>query len=423
MNEKTLAFIWQNRLFDPAGLHTTQGETVQVVKTGYTNTMSGPDITDAQIRIGDILWNGNVELHTKSSHWTLHKHHLDRAYDNIILHVVFEDDAPLSDRQGNTVPTLVIRYNTSIEDRCARLLSQQNPHLCPAGILELSTFNSLSFTSRLTIERLQQKAALIRQTLDATRGDWMQTFWQHLARSFGFGKNSTPFELMAKSLPYNLIIKNSDSFATVLALLYGQAGFLISGKYKGSDSETLLQEYKFQQAKYSLSPIDHSIWKYSGTRPQNSPFVRTRQLASLVATNTTIFDRMLSCTDIEQMESLFAIKSNNEIPPLGTDAKHLLIINLVCPFLTCYSQYTGDTNPAQLAVDILEKLPPEKNSIVAAKAKAGLSIKSAYDSQAIIQLDTEYCKPRRCIECQIGRHYIAGKQNGAGRKSAPQIKK
>ncbi|MBQ1697051.1 MAG: DUF2851 family protein [Bacteroidales bacterium] len=96
MNEKTLALIWQNRLFDPAGLHTTQGEPVQVVKTGYTNTMSGPDITDAQIRIGDILWTGNVELHTKSSHWPLHKHHLDHAYDNIIMHVVFEDDAAIS---------------------------------------------------------------------------------------------------------------------------------------------------------------------------------------------------------------------------------------------------------------------------------------------------------------------------------------
>jgi len=409
MNEKTLALIWQNRLFDPAGLHTTQGEPVQVVKTGYTNTMSGPDITDAQIRIGDILWTGNVELHTKSSHWTLHKHHLDHAYDNIILHVVYEDDAPLADRRGNPVPTLVIQYDHDIDRRCHQLLSQQNPHLCPAGILQLDTFNSLTFTSRLTIERLQQKAALIRDILDATQGDWLQTFWQYLARSFGFGKNSTPFELTAKSLPYNIIIKNSDSFVTILALLYGQAGFLLSGKYKGADSEILLQEYRFQQAKYNITPIDHSIWKYSGTRPQNSPFVRMRQLASLVASNTTIFDKMLACTDIEQMESLFAIKNNNEIPPLGTDAKRLLIINLVCPFLTCYAQYTDNCDLADLAVDILEKLPPEKNSLVETKKKAGITIKSAYDSQAVIQLDTAYCKPRRCIECQIGRHYIAGK--------------
>ncbi len=409
MNEKTLALIWQNRLFDPAGLHTTQGEPVQVVKTGYTNTMSGPDITDAQIRIGDILWTGNVELHTKSSHWPLHKHHLDHAYDNIILHVVFEDDEPLADRRGNPVPTLVIQYDQEIDLRCNKLLSQQNPHLCPAGILELNTFNSLTFTSRLTIERLQQKAALIHTTLDNTQGDWLQTFWQYMARSFGFGKNSTPFELTAKSLPYNIIIKNSDSFITILALLYGQAGFLLSGKYKGSDREQLLQEYQFQQLKYNLSPIYHSIWKYSGTRPQNSPFVRMRQLASLVASNTPIFDKMLSYTDIEQMESLFTIKNNNEIPPLGIEAKHLLIINLVCPFLTCYGQYTGNCDLAELAVDILEKLPPEKNSLVETKKKAGISIKSAYDSQAVIQLDTAYCKPRRCIECQIGRHYIAGK--------------
>ncbi|MBR4325436.1 MAG: DUF2851 family protein [Bacteroidales bacterium] len=410
MNEKTLAFIWQNRLFDPAGLTTTQGEPVQVVKTGYANTMSGPDITDAQIRIGNLLWTGNVEFHTKSSNWTRHRHHLDRAYDNIILHVVFEDDSPLSDHQGNTVPTLVIKYDPAIDTRCHQLLSQQNPHLCPAGILDLSTFSSLTFTSRLTIERLQQKSDLILAALHSTQGDWMQTFWQYLARSFGFGKNSTPFELMAKSLPYNLIIKNSESFITILALLYGQAGFLLSGKYKGSDSDLLTQEYKYQQAKYGLTPIDHSIWKYSGTRPQNSPFVRTRQLASLVAANTPLFDRMLSYSDIDQMESLFNIKPNNEIPPLGTEAKHLLIINLVCPFLTCYAQYTGNNTLAELAVDLLEKLPPEHNSLVSAKKKAGISIISAYDTQAVIQLDTAYCKPRRCIECQIGRYYIAGKK-------------
>jgi hypothetical protein len=189
MNEKTLAFIWQNRLFDPAGLTTTQGEPVQVVKTGYANTMSGPDITDAQIRIGNLLWTGNVEFHTKSSNWTRHRHHLDRAYDNIILHVVFEDDSPLSDHQGNTVPTLVIKYDPAIDTRCHQLLSQQNPHLCPAGILDLSTFSSLTFTSRLTIERLQQKSDLILAALHSTQGDWMQTFWQYLARSFGFGKN------------------------------------------------------------------------------------------------------------------------------------------------------------------------------------------------------------------------------------------
>ena len=408
MNEKTLAFIWQNRLFDPTGLHSTQGEAIQVVRTGYVNTMSGPDITDAQIRIGSILWSGNVEFHVKSSHWTRHGHHLDHAYDNIILHVVFEDDEPLTDKMGNAVPTLIIKFDQSIADRCQQLMQQEDPRQCPAGILKLDSFNSLTFTSRLTIERLQQKADGIRAALDATQGDWAQTFWQYLARSFGFGKNSTPFELTAKSLPYNIIIKNSSSFISVLALLYGQAGFLATDKYKGSDREQLLQEYTFMQAKYGLSPIDHSIWKHSGTRPQNSPFVRMRQLASLVASNTTIFDKMLQYNDIEQMQSLFAINANHEIPQLGTDARQLLIINLVCPFLTCYAQYTDNCALAELAVDLLEKLPPEKNSLVAAKAAAGLSIHSAYDSQAVMQLDTAYCKPRKCIECQIGRHYIAG---------------
>ena len=410
MNEKTLAFIWQNRLFAQKPLLTTQGEAVSVVKPGYINTMSGPDVTDAQVRIGSILWTGNVEFHVKSSHWKAHRHHLDHAYDNIILHVVFEDDAPLVDNVGNIVPTLVIKSDSKISERYDRLVSQADPRLCPAGILRLETFNSLTFTSRLTIERLEQKSAIIRETLDNNRGDWLETFWQYLARSFGFGKNSMPFELMAKSLHYNIITKNSSSFLSVLALLFGQAGFLSNDRYKGTDRDSLSREYAFQQSKYGLSPIDAGIWKFSGIRPQNSPFVRMRQLASLVSSNTPIFSKMLSLTDIEQMMTLFDIPANDEIPQLGADARQLLIINLVCPFLVCYSTYTGNTTMSELAVDLLEKLPPEKNSLVSKKVAAGLSVASAYDSQAIIQLDSAYCKPRRCIECQIGRHYVAGLQ-------------
>jgi len=407
MNEKLLAFVWQNRLFDSNALQTTQGEAIEVVRTGYINQMSGPDVSDAQIRIADVLWSGNVEFHVKSSHWYVHGHQNDPAYSKIILHVVFEDDRPLVDVYGNLVPTLVIRFNKSYTERYNLLVNQKDSHLCPAGIFQMSSFNSLTFTTRLTIDRLEAKAALIRKSLEGNRGDWVETFWQYLARTFGFGKNSLPFELMAKSLPFNLIIKNSGSFLSVLSLILGQSGFLHSDKYRLGDKERLLQEYSFMQAKYGIEPIDIVSWKFSGMRPQNSPFVRARQLASLVSGNIPLFSQILDAKSLDELLLIFDFKGNSEIPPISIDAKYLIIINLVCPFLVCYSQYMDNYDYSELAVDILEKIPPEKNSLVSARRKAGFDVPSAYYSQAVIQLENEYCRCRKCAECQVGRYYIS----------------
>lgn len=407
MNEKILAFVWQNRLFESGELRTTQGEDLCIVRPGYENTMSGPDISDAQVRIGDVLWTGNVEFHVKSSHWYAHGHQNDTAYDKIILHVVFEDDKPLLDKYGNIVPTLEIKFNDLYLERYNQLVNQKDQRSCPAGIFQMSSFNSIGFTSRLTIERLEAKSSAIRKSLDANRGDWVETFWQYLARTFGFGKNALPFELMAKSLPFNIIIKNSASFVSVLALMAGQAGFLDAGRWKTDDAGRLLQEYRFMQAKYNIEPIDINAWKFSGMRPQNSPFLRMRQLASLVLGNITLFSQILDCNDLEQLIQLFSLKGNSEIPPLSLDARYLIIINLVCPFLVCYSHYMDDYRYSEFAVDLLEKMPAEKNSLVSARAKAGFDVPSAYYSQALLQLDGAYCRDRRCVECQVGRYYIS----------------
>ncbi len=407
MNEKILAFVWQNRLYESDSLRTTQGDELCIVRPGYVNTMSGPDISDAQVRIGDVLWTGNVEFHVKSSHWTIHGHHLDTAYDNIILHVVFEDDKPLLDKYGNIVPTLEIKFSEVYVERYNKLVAQKDQRTCPAGIFQMSSFNSIGFTTRLAVERLEQKASAIRKSLDQNRGDWVETFWQYLSRAFGFGKNALPFELMAKSLPFNLIIKNSSSFVSVLSLLAGQAGLLDSGRWKSSDCERLSQEYQFMKAKYGLQPIDINAWKFSGMRPQNSPQVRIRQLASLVSGNVPLFSQILDTRDLVSLMALFDIKANSEIPQLGTDTKFLLIINLVCPFLVCYGQYMDNYDFSELAVDLLEKIPAEKNSLVSARRKAGFDVPSAYYSQALIQLENQYCKYRKCIECQVGRYYIS----------------
>jgi hypothetical protein len=82
MNEDFLHYIWKFGLFDLAGLKTTTGDDITIVQRGSHNRHQGPDFFNARIQIGETLWAGNVEIHTKASDWHKHNHTNDPAYQN-----------------------------------------------------------------------------------------------------------------------------------------------------------------------------------------------------------------------------------------------------------------------------------------------------------------------------------------------------
>lgn len=93
INEAFLYYIWKFKLWSKGTpLLSTQGESIEVISPGERNEHAGPDFINAKLKINGILWAGNVEIHVKSSDWILHNHQQDKNYQNIILHIVFEDD-------------------------------------------------------------------------------------------------------------------------------------------------------------------------------------------------------------------------------------------------------------------------------------------------------------------------------------------
>jgi len=108
--EKILHHIWKMKLIKPNNLKTNNAQQpIQLINIGEHNTNTGPDFLNAQIRIGDILWAGHVEIHWKSSDWNRHRHAENPHYDNVILHIVYEDDQPVKNKQGEYIPTLTIK--------------------------------------------------------------------------------------------------------------------------------------------------------------------------------------------------------------------------------------------------------------------------------------------------------------------------
>lgn len=422
MKEAILHYIWQSKLFYPHGLVTTDQEPVEIVNTGFRNTDAGPDFFNAKVKIGDTLWAGNVEIHVKSSDWYRHNHHTDKAYNSVVLHVVHEADAEVRSENGNRISQLILQYPPHIERNYEELMRQHVPIPCASKLHDVPSIFIRSWESTLLAERLAQKTAAIEQMLHDTHQHWEECFYVTLARNFGFGTNSDAFEALARSLPLNVLARHKDNLMQIEALLFGQAG-LLPPTPPDDYARQLTDEYTFLQHKYQLSSrLDASRWKLLRLRPTNFPHVRIAQFAALIHSSSKLFSKILEQPDIEQLQRLFACTPSDywtrhytfagasgarRAKALGLSSIRVILINTVAPCLFCYASHQGDQELKDRAVRLLEQLPPERNAVITLWSSLGIDCRSAYDTQALLQLKTHYCDRKDCIRCRIGHKVLA----------------
>ena len=193
MKESILHYVWQFRLFSMQELKTTDGQSVEVIDVGKPNTDAGPDFFNAKLKIGDTHWAGNVEIHNVSSDWLKHHHEKDKAYDNVILHVVGRADVDIFRINGEKVPQLELVVPEYILKNYDELLTAKKWIPCQDKIGLLPPFLMSSWKNALLIERLERKSLDIELLLEQTTNHWEEAFYISLARSFGFGTNSQAF--------------------------------------------------------------------------------------------------------------------------------------------------------------------------------------------------------------------------------------
>ena len=214
MKESFLHYIWQYQLYDKTDLITTSGEKIAVEKAGIFTQHSGPDFTNAKIRIDSQLWAGNVEIHLKSSDWYAHHHETDTAYENVILHVVWEDDMPVFRSNNTPISTLELKGKVSqyLLQKYQKLqVSPKKWIPCEEVIAEVEPFVIEHWLERLYIERLQGKTEFIQDLLQKTKHDWEAVLFILLAKNFGLKYNSEAFYQMTIALDFNIVRKESNS--------------------------------------------------------------------------------------------------------------------------------------------------------------------------------------------------------------------
>lgn len=407
MPEIVLHYIWEKCLWAGFDQQTTDGRTVEILSVGEHNRDAGPDYSHARVRIDGKEWVGNIEIHVQSSDWTKHRHHLDKAYDNVILHVVRTADKPVWNAKGELVPQCELRYPSDKDYLSGLFASAQQMDSavgrigCAEQLIHEPGLITDGWRKTLLYKRLECKRASIMRLLEITKGSWEHALYISLARNFGFHTNSVPFEELAINTPLSYLQKHRNSLFQLTAILMGQAGFLTNGRVNELEDERLAKEYHFMQAKFGLTPMDASVWKHSKIHPQNSPELRIRQFAQLIYQSENLLSKILDTNDLKEMVKLF------EIDKLGKSSIDILLINTVIPYKYAYAKHR---NSSFDALALMEHIAPENNTIVRQWRVLGQEIKNAADTQALLHLYQNYCQHHECINCEVGYKIFENRQ-------------
>lgn len=416
MNEAFFQNVWQYKLFGALDLQTTDGEIVEVINQGQHNKDAGPDFFNAQVKIGDTLWAGNVEIHTKSAMWYRHGHDKNHSYDNVILHVVGESDGrTIYNANGLIIPEVVLRYPTYLELRYQEFMNTTSPIRCHNYIERVSEMELNGWIDRLLVERFEQRNRRVEQLFETFNGDWNQVCFCLLARSLGGSINGEAMEMLARCTPVKILFKHNTSLQKE-ALLYGQSGLLP----QSSDDEyvcSLISEYRFLKNKFSLNGMDGQMWKFMRLRPSSFPLIRISQLSAVVSLARGNFESVFRSVDINSLLKLLDVSASEYWDThytfgkeslhtshkfIGKDTRRLMIINAIVPFAFAYTSRYGKEQERLNVMRMLSFLPIEKNNIIETWINCGIVPKDEGEAQALLLLRKEYCDKGNCLSCRLG---------------------
>ena len=430
--EQLLHYVFKHKMFPLRELQTIDGKSVEVIDPGLHNRNAGPDFFNAKVRIGNTMWVGNVEIHDKSSEWYLHGHDKDSNYDNVVLHVAGVIDTDVKTSRGEYLPQMQLDVPQQVKEHYDELLSTDSYPPCYKVIPSLTTLMVHAWMAALQTERLEQKTEAIRHRAELCGGSWEDAYFMTLARNYGFGINGEVFEQWARNIPLQAIAHHRDDLFQIEAIFMGQAGLLELEAIPDYYQQTALNEgyfaklrneYLYLAHKFSMKPMDYKFWRFLRLRPQNFPHIRISQLANLYYQRKAGLSQLMECETIEQLKTIlsshvtpywethytFGSTSNKNEKHLSYGSINLLMINTAIPMLFAIGRHRGKEVLCDRAFDFLEQLKAENNHIIRMWQQVGLEVKTAGDSQALIQLKKEYCDKKDCLRCRFGYEYLKRK--------------
>ena len=420
MKEDFLHYLWRFKKFETLNLETAQKEQITIIKTGDYLELAGPDFFNAQIIIGSQKWAGNVEIHLKSSDWYLHNHEKDPAYENVILHVVWENDTAIFRENNTEIPVLVLKDYVSKEvlENYNALVTPKTWISCETQMKFIDDFILKNWQERLFFERLERKSKFVYELLELTNQDWEAVLFLLLAKNFGLNTNGHSFLQMAKSIPFSIIRKESFEFENLESLLFGNAGLLDDEKedvyFKDLKFRYFYLLHKYQLEKPYTSPVQ--FFKH---RPDNFPTIRLSQLAGLYHKYQNLFSKIIAFKSAKNVYELLGIsvssywqnhyqfdkESAKKSKTLSKSFLDLVIVNTIIPVQFAYSNKMGEAISEDL-IELMKEVDPEKNAIIEKFNSFGIKSENAFETQTLLELKNEYCNQKACLKCALGMELL-----------------
>jgi len=434
--ELTLAKIWQAQWLVPGPWQTTAGQTVSVQYRGRWSAGFGPDFADAALTLDGQRVTGAVELHRRAGDWRAHGHHLDPAYNAVVLHVVYANDGPPAvTRTGRTLPTLVLApllagpLAAFPADTAA--LGGLGDHPCARDYLSATAGGGDDLTrllGRAGDMRLALKAAgLEARFAIAPPGN---ALYAGLLDALGYQMNRAPMAALAEALPLHALERHvftapdAEREAVVAALLLGTAGFLDRDTLPAflEDGEALRARWAAMRGTLSPPIVTVTGWETARVRPANHPARRLLALAAWIAgTPEGLTAALLAPLTEHADEPRRAVRGlwealrprshflRDEASPIGADRAGEIAINVLLPFALVYGLRTGDDTLVAGAERVWDAFPaPRDNAITAAMREQlggsgadALRVRTGRHQQGLIALYQERCKVRQCATCPV----------------------
>lgn len=411
-----LKVVWGHRLYGSTAVRWSDGTVAHVDRAGYSRAypysgegvevLSGPDFEHAGVSCGESMLYGGVRVDIRSSSWRMSGDISSPAYDSVLFHVVVERDRVLF-RHGHEVRTLILEISPALERQYSEMLqeSHQGSSGCRIFFGSLAGVEQEQILSRLLADRLRRKSQEVEDIYHSLGCNWDETAYVCYMRSLGMGDRKRSYEALARSVPYGCIVRCQGDVQQGMALLLGQSGYLSE---VGSPDPTIrqLQDiYLTLKEEYGLRrPVVN--WGGASVRPSSLPPAQLSNAAAFLVRTPQLGDRVREgvLQGGETLRQLFVGASTDRVLTGGAISQEradLRIINFAIPYAAALGRSTGDTGLQEASLGLYDGVAAEHNRYTRQWGEV-CSVERASESQAIVQLCTEYCGRGRCGECPIG---------------------
>ena len=425
ITEDLIYYLWQTKQLHD--LATTTGDKISIIDYGSRNHASGPDFVNAKIKINDIVWAGTVEMHVQSSDWLRHTHHKDPAYHNVILHVVYQNDRPISysNSQNFRIPTTEIKkYINPIVMKNYTTLKESSNWIPCEKLLNEKLAQSLPLRyPALAGEKLQISLDNLERLYIANLFDYSETLYQLMAHYFGGPQNGPIFERLANEVPFRILQKNIFDPFRIESILFGVSSLVQKASTQDDYCEKLNREFTVQKAKFGFKTMENAAWKFAGMMPSGQPSFRLAQMIAVLLQQTNLLDDLLNATCLSDIRLIlsaeadaywqthyqFGKSTSKHSTAITKRLQDRIIINAFVPFLFFYGSQKDDQYYKDFALQLLDEMKPEENQTITKWKNLGVRCETSLESQALIYLRHQYCSKSACLSCVIGNKIVSGK--------------